>query len=405
MRPDVADRGLTEPLDTNTDRELDLRHTTPAFRTFAGDKAVTALPRELKRVGASRAVVVCGPSILRHPAAMSHLQDALGKHLVGVYDGVREHSPLPAVEAARDFLADHDADAVIAVGGGSAVVTARAASILLAEKGNIRELSTQRAPDGKLVSPKLVAPKLPQWVVPSTPTTAYAKAGSAVRDPQTGERLALYDPKTRAQGIILDPTMALTAPDRLTWSASLNAFSMAVEGLQSPHVDPLADALLSQSLRTIVTWLPQLTARPTDSQPRLQLMLAALMSGQGTDHTGSGMAQPLSHAIGPRSTTANGVVEAMLLPHALRFGAEAFGHRRSPVAEALGLQDHGVAAVIDEINRLLGVFDVPTSLREVGVSVEAVTEAADHAMNDWTLTTGPRTVSREDVLDLLNKAW
>src|SRR5205823_10342577 len=128
-----------------------------------------------------------------------------------------------------------------------AIVTARAATILLAEKQDVRALCTRREPDGRLVSPRLRAPKLPLWIVPSTPTTAYAKAGSAVRDPATGERLALYDPKTRAQGIVLDPAMALTAPPRLTWSAALNVFSMAVEGLQSRHVDPLADALLAHA--------------------------------------------------------------------------------------------------------------------------------------------------------------
>src|SRR5207244_5441849 len=132
----------------------------------------------------------------------------------------------------RDFLAEHDADAVIAVGGGSSVVTARAATILLGEGKDARELCTRRE-NGKLVSPKLAAPKLPQWVVPSSPTTAYAKAGAAVRDPETGERLALYDPKARAQGVVLDPLMALIAPPRLSWSAALTIFSMAVEGQRS----------------------------------------------------------------------------------------------------------------------------------------------------------------------------
>ena len=57
----------------------------------------------------------------------------------------------------------------------------------------------------KLHSPKLLAPKLPQFIVPTTPTTAMVKAGSAVFDPATGERLALFDPKTRAHAIFIDP--------------------------------------------------------------------------------------------------------------------------------------------------------------------------------------------------------
>ena len=282
------------------DQDLNLRHATPAFRTFCGEDACKALPRELARVGARRAVIIAPPVMVEHAEALRRLHDALGELLVGQFLQVAEHSPVD------------NADAVIAVGGGSSVVTARAASILLAEGSDIRELCTRREADGRLFSPKLTAPKLPQWVVPSTPTTAYAKAGSAIRDPETGARLALYDPKTRAQGIILDPVMALTAPRKLVWSAALNVFSTAVEGLQSRPIDPLADALLSQALRTTSAWLPRAEADPEDPQPRLYLMLAALMSGQGSDYTGGGLAQALSHAIGPRSSAANGVVEAVL---------------------------------------------------------------------------------------------
>ncbi|MEW1775591.1 iron-containing alcohol dehydrogenase family protein [Streptomyces sp. NPDC086777] len=385
--------------------DLKFRHTSPASRTFCGDDALAALPRELARVGARRAVIVCGPSIVKHTASLNRVHDALGEHLVGQFDGVTEHSPLPVVEQARRFLADHDAEAVIAVGGGSAVVTARAASILLAEQRDIRQLCTRREADGKLVSPRLTAPKLPQWVVPSTPTTAYAKAGSAVRDPETGERLALYDPKTRAQGVLLDPAMALTAPARLTWSAALNVFAMAVEGLQSRHIDPLADAQLAHALRTVIGWLPHLRTDPEAARPRLHLMLAALMSGQGSDHTGGGLAQALSHAVGPRSSAANGVVEALLLPHAMRFNAGVIGHRLTMLADILGLPDRSAEAVIGKIERLLELFEVPARLRDLGVSEKDLVEAADHALEDWAITSGPRVPDRIDALALLTNAW
>jgi alcohol dehydrogenase class IV len=385
--------------------ELNLRHVTPAFRTFCGESAFDALPRELARMDVKRVVIICVPALLEHPAAMARLYDAVGVKLVGEFDGVVEHSPLPSVEQARDFISERQADAVIAVGGGSSVVTARAASILHAEGRHIRDLCAQRQADGKLVSPKLGAAKVPQWVVPSTPTTAYAKAGAAVRDPETGERLALYDPKARAQGVILDPLMARTAPERVVRSASLNAFSMAVEGLQSPRVDPLADALLSRALRIVVSWLPRLADDPDDAQPRLNLMLAALLSGQGSDHTGGGLAQALSHAIGPRSSVANGVVEALLLPHAMRFNAAVLGHRLTTMADVLGVSGRDPQDVIAEIERLLAVFEVPTRLRDIGVAGDDVlNEVTDHAMDDWAITAGPRVPDRDEVLQLLHDA-
>ncbi|MYW96209.1 iron-containing alcohol dehydrogenase [Amycolatopsis rubida] len=383
---------------------MKIRHTSPAFRTFAGAGALDALPRELARVGAQRAAIICIPAVAAHTEQMNRLREALGDRLAGQFDGVEEHSPLPSVERARAFLADCAADAVIAVGGGSSVVTARAATILLGEGKDVRELCTRREGE-RLISPKLAAPKLPQWVVPSSPTTAYAKAGAAVHDPETGERLALYDPKARAQGVVLDPGMALTAPARLSWSAALNVFSMALEGLQSRRVDPLADALLAHALRTVVTWLPQVAKDPAAATPRLQLMLAAIMSGQGSDHTGGGLAQALSHAIGPRSSAPNGVVEALLVPHAMRFNAPVAGERLAAIADYLGVADHSVDGVIAEVERLLDVFEAPRKLQDIGVAEDSLAEVVSHAMDDWAITAGPRPPEEQDVRELLAGAW
>jgi alcohol dehydrogenase class IV len=198
--------------------------------------------------------------------------------------------------------------------------------------------------------------------------------------------------------------MALTAPRKLTWSASLNVFSMAVEGLQSREIDPLADAQLCHALRTVVEWLPRLQENPDDA-PRLNLMLAALMSGQGSDHTGGCLAQALSHAVGPRSSAPNGVVEALLLPYAMRFNAGVAGHRAATLAAILGPDETRIGGMVGEIERLIADFGVPARLRDIGVFEDALVEAADHAMDDWAITASPRVPDCEDVLELLTSAW
>jgi alcohol dehydrogenase class IV len=384
----------------------ELQHTTPAFRTFCGPDALAALPRELKRLGATRAVVVCSPSIpRRHQDAFARIEAALGGHLAGCFDGVREHSPIPAVEAARQALKNARADAVIAVGGGSAVVTARAATILLAEQRDARELCTRREPDGRLTSPRLLAPKLPQWVIPTTPTTAYAKAGAAVRDPETGERLALFDPKARAQGILIDPAIALTAPAGLALASGLNALAMAVEGLQSDVDDPLAEALLTHALRMLTQWLPRLRSAPDEAEPRRRLMLAALLCGQGSDYVGGGLAQALSHAAGPRSSTANGVVEALLLPYTMRYNAPVVAARLGTIADALGEGDAPGERAIAAVARLLRTVEVPARLRDVGVPLDALPDIVAHAIDDWALTRVPRAAAAGDLEELLQGAW
>jgi alcohol dehydrogenase class IV len=396
------DGGNATTVDTAPD--LSIRHATPAFRTFCGEGALAALPRELARAGARRAVIICIAAVAEHTDAMGRVHAALGDSFAGQFEGVEEHSPLPSVEQARAFLEEREADAVIAVGGGSSVVTARAATILLGEGKDIRDLCTRREGE-HLVSPRLTAPKLPQWVVPSSPTSAYAKAGAAVRDPSTGERLALFDPKARAQGVFLDPGMALTAPPGLSWSAALNTLSIAVEGLQSRKDDPLADALLAHALRTVVTYLPQVTTRPDDAGPRLRLMLAAVMSGEGSDHTGGGLAQALAHAVGPRAGAPNGVVEALLLPHVMRFNIVAVPHRIAALGEYLGLAAPAPDAVVAEVENLTARLGVPGRLRDIGVAQDAVDEVVTHAMDDWAITAGPRPPQERDIRDLLATAW
>ena len=351
-------------------------------------------------------------SMTRHAEALGLVEAALGTRLADRFEGVRGHSPLPSVLAAVQALTAADADAVIAVGGGSAIVTARAAAILLAEQQDVRDLCTRRRDDGRLHSPRLLKPKLPIWVVPTTPTTAYAKAGSAIRDPATGERLALFDPKTRAQGVFFDPVLALTAPSPLARSSALNAFCMAVEGLQSGSDDPLAEALLTHALRMLAEWLPRLAAEPAAPEPRLRTMLAALLSGQGSDYTGGGLAQAVSHAAGPRSAESNGVVEALLLPAVMRYNAPVTAARLEVVAQIMassatvastgdGLGDRAAAAVESFLHQL----GVPSRLRDAGVDREAIPEIVAHTLNDWVITQIPRPISREGLHALLAAAW
>jgi alcohol dehydrogenase class IV len=384
------------------------QHATPAYRTFCGEDALAALPRELDRTGCTRAVIVCGPWLLATDV-WERIESVLGTRLAGRFSDVEEHSPIPSVKAARDLLADADADAVIAIGGGSPIVTARAATILLAEGRDIRELCTQRQADGRLVSPRLLAEKIPNWVIPSTPITAYAKAGSAVRDPETGDRLALFDPKTRAQGIFLDPAVAMTAPGGLAASAALNSFSMSVESLQAGVDDPLADALLAHALRMLAEWLPRLRTAPDDPEPRLRLMLAALLCGQGSDYVGGGLAQALSHAAGPRSSVANGTVEALLLSHTMRFNAPVTKDRLSLVADVLDPRSRATNAAddhaINAVERILAGLEVPQRLRDVGVARDSIPEIVDHTLDDFSITRVPRSVDRHDLTELLDAAW
>lgn len=382
------------------------QHITASLRLFYGEGSLGQIGRELDRVGSRRAVIVCGRSLAAHPSALALVRAALGERYAGVFDDVRAHSPLATVQSAAELLSQMQADAVVAVGGGSAIVTARAAAILLAEDPDARMLSTSRGTDGRLISPKLAAPKLPQFVVPTTPTTAAVKAGSAVFDPTDGRRLAMFDPKTRAQALFVHPALLATAPQELVVSASLNTLAMAVEGLESATGNPLSDADLMHALRLIRQHLP-LTLGAGEVAARGPLVVAAMLCGRGTDTAGGGVVSVLAHAIGARFHVDNGIANAILLPHTMRFNAPATTANAEKIAEALGHPADGQPeAAVNAVMSLLERLPLPQTLREVGVTREDLGTIAEHAMGDWFLQKNPRVVtSNAELLELLDQAW
>lgn len=384
------------------------QHVTPSLRLFQGDDCLRFLSRELERLQARRAVVVCGASLARS-GLVEPLREALGARCAGVFAGVRAHSPAPAVEDAARELRRLDADAVVAAGGGSAIVTARAASILLAEQGDLASLATSVDAQGRLRSPKLLAPKLPQLILPTTPTTAMPKAGSAVLDPATHERRALFDPKTRAQAIFVHPGFLRSAPPALVLGSALNGFVMALEALTSPAGNPLSDALLMQALRLFPQHL-QAAVEGGEMADRAGLVLAALLAGQGSDATGAGLALAMGHLIGARHGAENGIVNAIMLPHALRFSAGVTQAGLGRAAAALGLAPAAgaepVEQVIAAVRPLFAALGVPARLRDLGVPEAALPAIAEAGMADWFLRGNPRPLKdAAELRQVLEAAW
>lgn len=381
---------------------------TSPLRLFQGADSLSHLGRELDRAGSLRAVIVCGGTLSRDEGLIGRVKSAIGGRLAGVVAGVKAHSPLPVVEDITEEIRRLDADAVVAVGGGSAIVTSRAASILLAEKRPVSEMCT--VPDGKggLKSPRLMAQKLPQFVVLSTPTTAGVKAGSAVFDPVKGERLALFDPKTRAQAIFVDPDMLASAPRSLVLSAGVNTLSTAIEGLMSRSGNPIADAMLMHCVRLIAGRF-ETAADLGDVGVRGDITIAAILCGQGTDHTGAGITTVLGHALGARFDTENGIVNAVVLPHVLDFNGRFADVGCAKVGAALGLPTPRADLLPELVPRLRKIFDalgLPARLRDIGVPADALRQTAELAMSDWFLRGNPRPVENADELfAILQRSW
>jgi len=370
-------------------------------RVFWGPNALELLPEELHRERAARPLLICGPSVQAHPRLVPRVVGALGGSIAGVFGGVRSHAPLSSVEAAKAALVEARADSIVVIGGGSALVTARAASILHGERRPIEELATRVTPDGGVASPRLMAPKLPIIAVPTTPTTAVCKAGTAVTSPGHHGRLAMFDPKTRSRSIILDPEYLASSPSGLVRDAALNAFVMAVEGLATGRSHVFSDALLVHAIRKLTLLLPDLAEGTDTPQLRVETALASILVGDGTDTTGGGLTAALSHTIGHHYHAHNGTIDAVLLPHVL--------HRVCPSPSERGCMAQGLGCDPDEVtarlNDVLAASGTPQRLRDIGVQLEDIDRLADEAATDFSFLRGGRQPDASALAGVLAAAW
>ena len=380
-------------------------HVETPLRVFSGADCLTKLERELSRLGASRAVIVTGGTLSRGPL-VAMIRDAMGARCAGVYAGVKAHTPRSGVEEAAAELSRLNADAVVAVGGGSAVVTARAASIYLAEGNDLDALCTRRDDSGRMISPRLGADKIPQVVIPTTPNTAMVKAGSAVFDEAAGARKALFDPKTRAQSIFVHPDLLMSAPQGLVVSAALDSFTLGIEGLLSKSGDAMSDAALMHAIRLLGPAL-RIMDSADGADLRADLAMAAILCGRGTDHAGAGAGTVLGHAIGANHEVENGIAKAVLMPHVLRFNA---GHATAGMrllATALGVGETAdpVAGSCNAIAEVFQARRLPEKLADLGITRTHLDNIAERGMDDWFLGGNPRPIaSADDLVQILDAA-
>ena len=127
-----------------------------AQEIVCGPEAISGIGESLDRMGASRAMVLCGPSILEGCDVVQRVQDALGERCVGLFSGVAPHSPVEVLRQAVDAARDVNPDALVSVGGGSTHDTAKGVALLLAEGGDAavmaRSVPLEKAWDDAMIA-------------------------------------------------------------------------------------------------------------------------------------------------------------------------------------------------------------------------------------------------------------
>ncbi len=394
---------------------IPFRHRSYPLSLHAGQGAINELRGEVDRARAGRAFVVCGKSVARKTNLISRVSTNLGDKFAGVFDGVETSSPLPSVLAGAAAAREAGADLIVAVGGGSAMVTARAIIILLAEHGDIHEICTQYPPGKAPVSPKLLAPKIPNILVLTTPSTAMTRAGTAIKDVESSHRLELFDPKTRPFAMIWDDDALLSAPAELYASTAASALSGIVAGAASPRINPLSLADLLHALRLSLESLPLMRTDPSNATARMNLVAASYLSNRALDAMRGrafGLISSLGHVIDTLYThISHGDASSLTTAWCMRFNLAQTSGGLARLARALGLggdlpEMEAARRAPDFVENFYRSLGMPVRLRDAGIPQNDIERIAHDAMGDFYLHQNARKVgSQSELTELLQRMW
>jgi maleylacetate reductase len=283
------------------------------------------------------------------------------------FTGVRPHTPADSVDAA--VAAAEGADGLVALGGGSAVDTAKNVSAAT----GLQVVSVPTTYSGS------------EW------TTYFGR-----RDEERGVKGG--GGGARTVGIVYEPRLTLDLPRGLSAGTALNALAHCAEALYVEGRSDEGDREALEGARLISAWLPAVLADGADLEARTQLLRGAAHAGAALGASFMGLAHAAAQALGGRYGLPHGAMNALVLPPVLRFNEPVAPHAVARLGEALGGE---APARARELAELGGVH----RLRDFGVPRDELREVAAATVTRPAARANPRQATVADVAQLLDSAW
>lgn len=335
-------------------------------RVVFGPGALAALPDVLHRIGARRVLVVTTPG---RSAERSTLTHALGDTCAGVFDRAVVHVPAEVVRAALEASARADADAVLALGGGSAIGVAKAMA-----------LESTR----------------PVIAVPTTYSGSEMTAIWGITD--AGAKRTGRDRRAAPRAVLYEPALTVSLAPDVSAASGMNAIAHCVEALYAVDGHPVAALLAEAGLRTLARSLPDVVRHPADLAARGDALLGSHLAGRALDLTSMGLHHRLCHVLGGSFGLPHALTHAVVLPYVVAYNAPAATAAMQVVTDALGSRDAWTG--LFALTRGLGLT---RTLADLGLREADLDRAAE--LTAQGAYPNPRTVTRAGVRAVLAAAY
>ena len=312
-----------------------------------------------------------------------------------------EISPNPRddeVGAGRECFLAGGHDAVIAIGGGSAMDGGK---LICLTANNDVDLW---AFEWELPAPRVQTAFPPLITIPTTAGTgAETDSTAMVTHVGKGMKFCVQHPDLKPALALLDPELTIGLPSHLTAWTGADAMTHAIEAFLVPGFHPLCDGMALEGLSLAAQSLPVAVAEPGNIAARGGMLAGSCLAGISFIK-GLGLVHAISHMVGAEFDTQHGLTNAIILPVVLRFNLPGQEAKVERMAQAMRLDDTSVEGFISEVERLLDAIGIPSSLAEIGVPPDCAGRIAEKAIQDGAAGTNPRPASVAEIKTLTETA-
>jgi lactaldehyde reductase len=364
--------------------------------SYHGAGAIEKIADELAARGLKKPIVFTDPDLIAFGVAKK-VTDVLdkAKTAYAVYSDIK---PNPTIKNVKDGVKAYKAakaDCLIALGGGSAMDTAKAVGIIIANPS----FADVRSLEG--VAPTK-NPSKPILAVPTTAgTAAEVTINYVITDVEKKRKFVCVDPHDIPVVAFVDPDMMSSMPKGLTAFTGMDALTHAIEGYITKGACAMTDMLHLEAIRLISASLRDAVANKPSG--RAGMALGQYIAGMGFSNVGLGVDHAMAHGLSALYDMPHGKACAILLPTAMRFNAAKTGVKYREIARAMGV--NGVddmtqkayrAAAIAAVEKLAADVGIPADLKGV-LKKEDIAFLAESAYADACRPGNPRDCSVKDI--------
>jgi alcohol dehydrogenase class IV len=304
------------------------------------------------------------------------------------------------IGAGRDAFRVGGHDAIIAIGGGSAMDGGKAICLTAGNDVGLWDFEFEQT--SPVIAPDQPFPKL--ITIPTTAGTgAETESTAMVTHVEKGMKFCIWHPELKPSLALLDPALTVGLPANLTAWTGADALTHAIEAYCVPGFHPLCDGMALEGLNLIAQWLPVAVREPDNMAARGGMLVGSCLAGIAF-LKGLGMVHAISHMVGAEYNTQHGLTNAIILPVVLRYNLPGMYAKVQRMAQAMRLADTSVDGFVSAVEWLLDDLNIPTSLGEIGVPADCVERIAAKSLKDSAAGTNPRKASLEDARMLVAEA-